>query len=128
MPKPKISIPAWTSKVIKHIWGSLRDLWLARNTDLHGTTLSEGKATKRDRINPIIRGFYDRIGELAPHDQAMLRMPLEERLKQPLSVLVTWLSVARPAFEEARVCNDDGSMMDDNNFDLEDELLNNEPG
>ncbi len=58
----------------------------------------------------------------------MLRMALEERLKQPLSVLVTWLSVARPAFEEARVPEDDDSMMNDDDLDLEDALLDDEPG
>jgi hypothetical protein len=36
----------------------------------------------------------------------MLRMPIEDRLKQPLSVLTTWLSIVQPAFEEARIDED----------------------
>jgi hypothetical protein len=34
-------------------------------------------------------------------------MPLEDRIKQPLSVLVTWLSAVHPAFEEARIRDDE---------------------
>jgi hypothetical protein len=79
---------SWTSKVITHMWRSMRDLWLVRNTDLHGTTFSEGEATQRARLTPLIRSFYDRIDDLAPHDRAMLSMPLTDRLKQPLSVLL----------------------------------------
>jgi hypothetical protein len=36
----------------------------------------------------------------------MLNMPLTERLQQPISVLTTWLSIAHPAFEEARIHED----------------------
>jgi hypothetical protein len=106
----------WTSKVIKHIWRSLRALWTLRNTDLHGTTYAEGEPTRRARIVPLIRRMYARAHELAPRDQAMLRMPLDERITQPLSVLVTWLSAVQPAFEEARVRNDDIDS------DMEDEI------
>ena len=62
-------------------------------------------------------------------------MPLEDRLKQPLHVLVTWLSVAQPAIEEARVRGDTDSEMEEDfeselEFapDLDDELLAADPG
>ena len=98
--------PAWTNKVIQYLWDAIRALWTVRNNDLHGTTFSEGEATKRARLHPLIRNLYDHIDELDPIDRAMLRMPLEDRLKQPVSVLVTWLSVAQPAFEAARIRED----------------------
>ena len=45
----------------------------------------------------------------------MLRTPLDDRLKQPLSVIETWLSLAQPAF--AAACNsnseDDKENLDD---------------
>jgi hypothetical protein len=134
--------PAWTNKVIQYLWDAIRALWTVRNTDLHGTTFSEGEATKRARLHPLIRNLYDHIDELDPIDRAMLRMPLEERLKQPVSVLVTWLSVAQPAFEAARIREDhdydeDAEMTLQMEWDelelaralaLPDELIVDEPG
>jgi hypothetical protein len=34
-------------------------------------------------------------------------MPIEDHLKQPISILRTWLSIVQPAFEESRICDDD---------------------
>ena len=115
--------PAWTTKVIQHIWSALRALWTVRNTDLHGTTFYEGDATKRDRLHPLIRHLYAHIHKLDPVDRAMLCMPLEDRLKQPVSVLVTWLSVAQPAFEAARIREDPDSDMEADTLERELEEL-----
>jgi hypothetical protein len=134
--------PAWTTKVIQYLWDSIRALWTVRNTDLHGTTFLESEATKRDRLHPLVRYLYDHIDELDPIDRAMLRMPLEDRLKQPVSVLITWLSVAQPAFDAARIREDPEYEMDAEAtlqmewdelelaraLSLPDELLVDEPG
>jgi hypothetical protein len=50
----------------------------------------------------------------------MLRMPLADHLKQPLSVLVTWISIAQPAFDEAFISADsDIDLEDDLDFELD---------
>jgi hypothetical protein len=103
----------WTSKVTKHIWRALHDLWKVRNTALHGETFTENEATRRSRIEPLVRRLYERIYELPDSDRHMLRnKPIDERLAQPLSIIETWLSIVEPAFEAARYPDDD-SMVDD---------------
>jgi hypothetical protein len=99
----KFSAAHWTSKVHKYIWQRLHALWLLRNTALHGTTFQESEATRRSRITPLVLQLYERRLELAPSDQIMLRMPVDTRLSQPLSTIETWLSVVTPAFEAARL-------------------------
>jgi hypothetical protein len=93
-------------------------------------------------LHPLVRYLYDHIDELDPIDRAMLRMPLEDRLKQPVSVLITWLSVAQPAFDAARIREDPECEMDAEAtlqmewdelelaraLSLPDELLVDEPG
>jgi hypothetical protein len=103
----------WTSKVTQHTWHSLHDLWKIRNTALHGEIFSESEATRRSRIEPIVRRIYARIYELPDSDPDMLRKPLDERLAHPLSIIETWLSIVQPAFEAARHRDTDVSMSDD---------------
>jgi hypothetical protein len=40
----------------------------------------------------------------------MLCKPLDERLAQPLSIIETWLSIVKPAFEAAKYSSDEDSM------------------
>jgi hypothetical protein len=94
---------SWAHKITKYFWHAFQALWTVRNTDLHGTTFAEGEPARRARLLPVITHLYQHIHELAPSDRVMLRMPLAERLQQPISVLTTWLSVAHPAFMEARI-------------------------
>ena len=96
---------SWSVKVIQHIWRALHSLWKLRNTSLHGTTFSENVTTRRTRIESLVRQLNARIDELGQANRAMLRTPLDDRLKQPLSVIKTWLSLAQPAFDAA--CNSD---------------------
>ncbi len=44
-----------------------------------------------------------------PH---MLRQPLDEHLTQPVSIIETWLSIVKPAFQVARTSDDDDSVAD----------------
>jgi hypothetical protein len=106
----------WTSKVTQHIWRSLHDLWKVRNTALHGDTFSESEATRRLRIEPLVRHLYARIYELPFSDRDMLRKPLDERLAQPLSIIETWLSIVQPAFEAARTSDDDSSQAEADHY------------
>ena len=94
--------PAWTSKVILYIWRALHDLWRLRNSALHGATFTENETTRRARIEPLVRHLYTQTYALAPSDRIMFRKPLDERLKQPLSIIETWLSLIQPAFAAAR--------------------------
>jgi hypothetical protein len=98
---------SWTRKVIRYFWHAFQDLWKVRNTDLHGTTFAEGEPAKRARIEPIIQHLYNHIHQLAPSDRVMLMMPIADRLKQPISVLTTWLSIVQPAFDESRIRDDE---------------------
>ena len=41
-------------------------LWKVRNTALHGETFTESEATRRTRIEPLVRRLYGRIYELPP--------------------------------------------------------------
>ena len=112
--------PDWTSKVMLYIWRALHDLWKIRNTALHGVTFTENETTRHARIEPLVRQLYHRIYELAPSDRVMLRKPLDERLKQPLSIIETWLSIIQPAFAAARTDSDnddDRSQRSEDTFD-----------
>jgi hypothetical protein len=100
--KDKFSGPAWSSKIIQHIWRALMDHWTVRNTALHGDTPQENEATKRSRLHPLVANLYARQSELHPHDRDMFLKPLQARLQQPIGVLTTWLSVVTPAFHRAR--------------------------
>jgi hypothetical protein len=71
----------------------------------------------------LVQRLYDRTRELDPHDRDMLKMPIADRLKHPLSVLVTWLSAVQPAFEEARVREDTDYGLEDGLLALEQELV-----
>jgi hypothetical protein len=108
----KYSASRWTAKVHKYIWQRLHALWLLRNTSLHGTTFTENEATRRTRITPLVLELYARRLELSPHDQIMLRVPVDTRLSQPLSTIETWLSVVTPAFEAARMVETQDSYSD----------------
>jgi hypothetical protein len=77
-------------------------LWKLRNTALHGVTFTESEATRRTRVEPLVRQLYNRIYELNPSDRVMFTKPLDERLKQPMSIIETWLSLIQPAFDAAR--------------------------
>jgi hypothetical protein len=101
----KYSGPAWSAKIITHLWRAILAHWGVRNEALHGVKVTA--STKRARIKPLIRQLYARKHELLRHDQIMFRKPLETRLQQPLSVLSVWLSVATPAFRSARLDTDD---------------------
>jgi hypothetical protein len=104
---------AWTIKVTQHIWRALHSLWKLRNTALHGTTFTESEATRRTRIEPLVRRIYSQIFRLSPADQVMLRKPLAERLQQPLSLIETWLSLVQPAFDAAALSDADSVEMDE---------------
>jgi hypothetical protein len=108
----KFSGKTWSTKVTQHIWRSLHALWKVRNTALHGETFTESEATRRTRIEPLVRRLYGRIYELPPSDRDMLRKPLDERLAQPLSIIETWLSIVEPAFEAAKYNSDEDPMME----------------
>jgi hypothetical protein len=100
----KSSGSSWAILVLQHIWKSLLALWLLRNKSLHGDTHSENEATQRTRLVPLIQRLYARQQEYNYADRAVLfRKPLDARLAQPLSVLTTWLSVAQPAADAARL-------------------------
>ncbi len=76
-------------------------LWKLRNTALHGVTFTESEATRRTRVEPLVRQLYNRIYEVNPSDRVMFTKPLDERLKQPMSIIETWLSLIQPAFDAA---------------------------
>jgi hypothetical protein len=100
----KSSGATWATLVTKHIWQQLLSLWLLRNKSLHGETHAENETTKRTRLEPLIKRLYACQDELHLADRTVLfRKPLLDRLSQPLSVLTTWLSVAQPAFDTARL-------------------------
>jgi hypothetical protein len=103
----KYSGSAWTAQIITHLWRAIHALWGIRNEALHGP--SNQATTKRDRIEPLISALYSRQLEIPLADQIMFRKPLNERLRQPLSVLNVWLSVATPAFHAARLDTDNES-------------------
>jgi hypothetical protein len=46
-------------------------------------------------------------------------MPLEDRIEQPVCVLVTWLSVAHPAFKAAHIRKDPDSDMEEDTLERE---------
>ena len=56
----------WSTKVTQHIWRLLCALWTVHNTALHGETFTESEATRRTRIEPLVRRLYRRIYELPP--------------------------------------------------------------
>jgi hypothetical protein len=110
---------SWTRKVIRYFWYAFQDLWKVRNTDLHGTTFAEGEPAKRAHLTPIVQHLYDHIHQLAPSDRVMLHKPIADRLKQPISVLATWLSIVQPAFDKSRI-RDDHPDLDQEAADAED--------
>jgi hypothetical protein len=103
----KYSGSAWTAQIITHLWRAILTLWGTRNDALHGPMTQA--TTKRVRIESLIRNLYARQLELPIPDQVMLCKPLASRLRQPLSVLYVWLSVATPAFHAAQLDTDEES-------------------
>ena len=80
----------WTASLCKWLVREGRSIWMQRNEE----NFSEPEGKTRDEQEAIeqITRLYSMEGELSQHDKAILGLPMEERLQQPVKSLQKWIS------------------------------------
>ena len=68
----------WTIRLIKELTGMLLDMWANRCGCLHGHTVAEKKAKKREEIGRTVRKCYGRRGDIVVEHQDIFDQPVEE--------------------------------------------------
>mmetsp|Transcript_23736 Transcript_23736/g.34016 ORF Transcript_23736/g.34016 Transcript_23736/m.34016 type:complete len:562 (+) Transcript_23736:2630-4315(+) len=86
----------WSQKSVRLIGELVPSLWRKRNELVHGATVAEESARRRQRVEALVTEVYARNPQLLSRFPRVRQVPLEERLRTPVEVLHVWLQqVAR---------------------------------
>jgi hypothetical protein len=88
----------WSAKISR--WWILHshEMWMERNDTIHGEV--PGRINQHDEeVLEHVRQLYERKEELPANAHALLDLPIETRLQQPIETLTIWLRNTIPTVQ-----------------------------
>ena len=98
----KINGQTWATALSTLFLKQWYNCWLARNSDRHGhDKQTQATAAKRQAIREVVRIYELYKGEIEPHLNWILAMPLDQRTQKKTYVLRAWISSYEPILKQS---------------------------
>ena len=95
----------WNKLLVKWVMDVSWEMWLHRNTALHGNNHKEGKQIKLDNLKRLVDILYQRADKVKCVEdkdvQAVFKLHKEKRKKKGVIALETWVNLAEKVTEKA---------------------------
>jgi hypothetical protein len=81
----------WTAALIGFLWRWTHQLWNKRNEETHKADGNRGSQREKLEAESRTLALYEQASQLTVEDREMFAMPLDERLQQPVKLLLAWV-------------------------------------
>ena len=94
----------WTFKLIKFIWGQIKELWDVRNSYEHGTDVIQQKHKRHQKLLKELRKVYDDKSTVLAKDRGLFYESAEVHLDNhpQISQVRTWINMVKPTIRKSK--------------------------
>ena len=101
-PKEQERNHRWSHKLTKFLLSFAHELWIARCDSIHHNVARFETEQQRRRANVAVTAVYQHRHNISVSDQEQFfKIPLEEKLKESASSLITWHATIKKALKRA---------------------------